>query len=989
MNTRSKEPRRVTRLTNLARAAVLLTITAVMLVAAPGRRAQESPCAPSAQPTGCFVQARYDIAFILDRSGSIADRGQTYNIELEGVIRAISDSTVIPRNGTVAVAVFSFAGDTVLHVPLTEINADTDIQGIIDTLEALRCQNIGSLTPPCPTGETKPATAIQVVDTHMSQNRRQNVRRVLLFSTDGRIETPDLADAIAVANQSHDAATILGIEFELDAFLVGLAETDDDFVVNKGKVDSLVVPAPPTDLPGATFVINGGECNQPGASFSNPDCLRQATDFAEFTRDIIRREVSAVTIEVNTTEDTAPGEPVTGDTVSLRQALEQAVCNGGEATITFGEAVRGQTIMPVAPLPSITQPDVIIDGCEGEGCTPSVTIDGSQTDTTLGEAHGDGLRIRSNRTTIRGLRIINFPASGISFDPICPDDVVVRNLVELNVFENNAAAGVTVKNPDGSEGNISVGNTISRNTISGSATPIDLGGDGPTPNDEDDADEGPNTLLNFPEIISVIATDDTVTVDGIAEAPNARVEIFGVTSFTINEETDRIVITGVTFLAEATTDAEGSFTAEGVPVSPTGIYTATLTDSAGNTSELLFESDDTGPARSDADVDVTVDFGNVQFNTTPPPTRQVVITNQGTAPLIVTGCMIASCSPNFPDHTARFQISGCPTGPINPGEQVTINVTFIPTICGPSQVCLILTTNDPKQQQLSVQITANVTGPALAEVQIVGGGSVLDFGRTNAGPKPKKVRKQPVREFSISNRGCETLTITFAEILRTGAAVNNGSISNPDDSRFFTIVRFDPATGVEIPVNLGSALTVPSNGQFNFRARFNPVIPAVAGSNTGLAAREVLPDVITSQIIINQNAGSPITIDIVARVNTAFRLIDPTNPRQSPVIRLTRAGLDVRVEFSVYDSNQDVNRATYEFFDDRGRRIGNVFDINLSGAIDSQDLVRGQSFTVAHDFGASRDTLRVHTVKVTVFDGETSQSRTSGPVVQVAAAQRR
>lgn len=988
MNTRSTEPRTIKRLTKTLRLALFALIIAGLLVVAPDKSAQDGPCTPPSSQTGCFVQARYDIAFILDRSGSIGLRGQTYNIEVEGVIRAISDSTVIPRNGTVAIAVFTFDGDTTLHVPLTEINSETNITPIIDALQSLKCQALDSLIPPCPAGQTSPAAAIQVANTHMNQNRRDNARRVLLFSTDGRMEPSQLQSAIIEANQARNSAAILGVEFELDAILIGLTPSDEDFALNKSNLDSIVLPAPANDLPGATLVINGGEANQPGASFDNPDSARQALEFAELARDIIRRGVVPETLIVNTTEDTAPGTPITGDTVSLRQALEQANCNGGEASISFGEAVRGQTIMLLAPLPSITQPDVVIDGCEGEDCTPSITIDGSEVDAELGEGHGDGLRIRSNRVTIRGVRIINFLASGLSLDPICPGDNVVRNLIERNVFENNSAAGITIKNPDGNESSATTGNTLSRNTISGSAIPIDLGGDGPTPNDEDDVDEGPNTLLNFPEITSVIAVDDTVTVDGLAELPNARVEIFGVTSFTVNEETDRIIITGVTFLAEATTDIEGSFTAEGVPVSPTGIYTVNITDGAGNTSELLFESDDTKPATSDASVDITVDFGNVQANATPPPTQQVVITNNGTAPLVITACRLARCNPEDPDDTSQFQISGCPTAPINPGQQVTITVTFIPNVCGPAKVCLILATNDPKQQEISVEITANVIGAAQAQVQIPGGGSGLDFGRTNVGPKPKKLRKQPARDFSISNTGCETLNLTVASIRRTGNAVDNGRISNADDSAFFSIVRLN-ANGTETAVTPGSTIALSLNDRANLRVRFNPVIPAVAGSNTGLSARQVVPDVITSQIVINQNAGNPIVINLVARVNTAFRLIDPTNPRQSPVIRLTRIGLNVRVEFSAYDANKDINRATYEFFDNRGRRIGNVFDINLGGAIDSQDLVRGQSFTVSHDFGESRDTLRINTVKVTVFDGETSQSRTSGTVVQTASSLRR
>jgi len=44
---------------------------------------------------------------------------------------------------------------------------------------------------------------------------------------------------------------------------------------------------------------------------------------------------------------------------------------------------------------------------------------------------------------------------------------------------------------------------------------IDLGGDGMTPNDATDPDTGPNDLLNFPDINSVVATATTTVVSGM------------------------------------------------------------------------------------------------------------------------------------------------------------------------------------------------------------------------------------------------------------------------------------------------------------------------------------------------------------------------------------------------------------------------------------------------------------------------------------------
>jgi hypothetical protein len=170
--------------------------------------------------------------------------------------------------------------------------------------------------------------------------------------------------------------------------------------------------------------------------------------------------------------------------------------------------------------------------------------------------------------------------------------------------------------------------------------------------------------------------------------------------------------------------------------------------------------------------------------------------------------------------------------------------------------------------------------------------------------------------------------------------------------------------------------------------RFSPVVPAVANATSGLSASQVLPDQITSVINISQNGGATIPVNLTARVDTAFRLIHPDNPRLSPLVTLTRTGIELAVEFSVYDSNRDVNRARYEFFDSRGRQVGDAFDIDLSDAIADENLVRGQSFRVLHRFGDSLQSLQVVRARVTVSDGERSQAAESRTVVVTAVRRR-
>ncbi|HEY7544843.1 MAG TPA: VWA domain-containing protein, partial [Blastocatellia bacterium] len=453
----------------LARAVILFSIIATLMIGAPARRAQQDICRPIGDP--CFQQSLYDIAFILDASGSIAQRGQTYNLEVQGVIDALSDPTIIPRDGTVALSVFTFSGGVNLQVPFTEINSEAAAQAAIAGLEAIKCPNIGSINPPCPTGETLPSGAVQLANAHMSQNRRPGARRALIMATDGVIKDEEVQRTVAEVTLARNAAATLGVPFEFDVVLMGLDPSSQEFADSKARVDQFVTPLPVSDLPGATFVINAGECNQPGADFDSANCQSQAAQLADIARNVIRTGVQPIEIVVNTEEDTPPGAPA-GDTVSLRQALEAAACNGGDASISFAAALAGKTIKPLVPLPPISQPGTVIDGCEGEDCEPSITIDGS--DVVAEEGAGNGLVIRSNRAVIRGVRIINFPDSAIAISPLCPRDTGGQNLIEKNVFENNGAGGVVILNSpfEGREDN--TGNTISKNEITGSPIPIDL-----------------------------------------------------------------------------------------------------------------------------------------------------------------------------------------------------------------------------------------------------------------------------------------------------------------------------------------------------------------------------------------------------------------------------------------------------------------------------------------------------------------------------------
>jgi hypothetical protein len=967
----------------------------------------------------CVKSRPTKLIFLVDRSGSMALHGQTYNSQIDGIIRSLRDPTIVLRDGSVEVGIVVFAENAVTLLvnerPLTQINSFTDAEAVANRVATLKCANLESQIAPCPFGATSMQSAIQLADILVSQNGNKQAHRLFVMSTDGQTSEDDVAASVCRVIEARNAAKLVGVTFEFDVLLMGLNPTSPEFAINKARMDSIVtvqdgnqlscfsadgggggvglpistqegdqaiVPQEAATLPGATLVINGGECAISGQA---ADCDRQVNDFANDVRAILRSSIKAISLVVNTEADTAPGAIVAGDTLSLRQAIEAANCNGGDATITFASSLAGKTIAPLIPLPALTQPNIKINGCNGDNCTPTITIDGSNTDVTAGEAHLDGILIRSNRDVVRGLRIIRFKRAGVAIDPISPGDVTLNNLVEKNVFENNAAAGVLVRNPIAATATAiqnSTGNTISRNAISDSPTLIDLGGDGKTANDLNDADQGANTLLNFPDTLNVSATaNNTVTITGKLNGPTvagATVELFGVTKFRIVDS--NLVIDAVTFLGQATADANGNFTAEGLAVSPTGIYTATATDKAGNTSEVLSESATVKPGRAVGAATTPINFGDVTLNVASTP-RPVQITNTGNAPLVVTGCTLVRCSANDADQTARFAITGCPTAPINPGESATVNVVLTPNACGAVKACLALATNDPARPTITSELMGNGNAVGQGRLTLEGGGSQLDFGTVGAKGNGLKAKKRPARTFTIENQGCQALSLTIPNIVRTGAAVTSGKITQTNDSTFFSLVRVN-ADGTESAI--ANPIVLAPRQTSTFRIRFNPKIPAVATNTSGLAASDVLPDTITSQLVIAQAGGSPLTVNLIGRVTTAVRFINPTNPAGTPIIDFSRTGDEFTVTFSLFDANLNVSKASYQFIDRNGSLVGQPFDIDLTQQIQARGLVTGQSFTVTQKFTGAKDNTNIASVRVTVSDNESSDTL-SGDLVVVSA----
>jgi uncharacterized repeat protein (TIGR01451 family) len=261
-------------------------------------------------------------------------------------------------------------------------------------------------------------------------------------------------------------------------------------------------------------------------------------------------------------------------------------------------------------------------------------------------------------------------------------------------------------------------------------------------------------------------------------------------------------------------------------------------------------------------------------------------------------------------------------------------------------------------------------GPTSLDVVIPTGQPSLQLSAT---PKRKNKNRtsSPCAAFSIVNRGFSRVTLSFDSILRTGSDVTSGRISDPREGDTYLLSLIN-ADGSERPLSIGDTLALAANGRLNFCLRFNPLIPPLTGSNTGLSAPQAIPDVVTSRVNFGIAGGGTLSVNVNANVATALQLINPNNPRKPATVTFTRSGDELTVSFAIYDPNLDVKNARYEFLDGTGALVAGPFDVDLTQVIRDSNLVRGQSFLVTQRFVGANSNPNVSAVRVTVSDGETS-----------------
>jgi uncharacterized repeat protein (TIGR01451 family)/CSLREA domain-containing protein len=251
-----------------------------------------------------------------------------------------------------------------------------------------------------------------------------------------------------------------------------------------------------------------------------------------------------------------------------------------------------------------------------------------------------------------------------------------------NVIAHSAGAGVTIS------GN-SNGDTVAGNAIYANGGPgIDLGADGVTANDPDDADSGPNGLLNSPVIVSAFRGPTSTTASAALTLPGPtgipyRVEFFATPA---SDACDPAAPQARELVGSTLAYDSGTVTAQlGRRLAVGDMVTATVTAPDGATSELS-QCSPVGPG---ADVTVTqspsassvpegapVTFTITVHNDGPDPATSVAVDESRSADMsFVTAS--AECAPRPEALNAT-----CDIGTLAAGATRELTVTLRPSLPG-------------------------------------------------------------------------------------------------------------------------------------------------------------------------------------------------------------------------------------------------------------------------------------------------------------------
>lgn len=330
---------------------------------------------PAAMAAGVSpALAARDIVIIVDGSGSISDAD--FAIQKQGINAALSDDKVVPRDGSIALAVvqFSLVGTiaTRVEVSYTIVDEEQDITSIKAQVAAI--SQIGALT--------NPGDGINTATAILNANARTGATQEYCLSTDGLPNSgADVGSALATAINSA---------FGLEAF--GVLAIEDPPIFFKDDFEAFYGPLVVGDrkvivVRNATeFAINfGANCVAPELELIGLEVVQIIQDLENGVSPLVQDRpaivrayiqpkgtqpaIAAVRLEGERNGVPLPGSPLAMEGGSIEVAPDVLARRGQlDASVNFElppEWRSGQVTLTVEPVGGA------LDCLEAAGPTPS------------------------------------------------------------------------------------------------------------------------------------------------------------------------------------------------------------------------------------------------------------------------------------------------------------------------------------------------------------------------------------------------------------------------------------------------------------------------------------------------------------------------------------------------------------------------------------------------------------------------------------------
>lgn len=123
---------------------------------------------------GVIAQAETDVVFVMDGSGSIDSND--FRLQKDGIIAALNNSLIVPRDGSIAIALVQFGNSTTrVEVPYTIVNNASDVANLVAQVNGI--SQIRS--------STNPGDGINRAMSVLNTSGRPTANQNICLSTDG------------------------------------------------------------------------------------------------------------------------------------------------------------------------------------------------------------------------------------------------------------------------------------------------------------------------------------------------------------------------------------------------------------------------------------------------------------------------------------------------------------------------------------------------------------------------------------------------------------------------------------------------------------------------------------------------------------------------------------------------------------------------------------------------------------------------------------